>query len=119
VNLIIIGTDHRLQNSIAQDENKAWVSRSGGTRYRRLIVYCIEKLGAKAILEEAHERQESIAPTLASKIVKERGLVWQSMGLGQPGPRDGLMYPTLEEAFRTLSGHPKAANDGHLKTGQR
>lgn len=100
--LLIIGTDHRLQQSIRRDDNEEWVPRTGGNRYRRLIVHCIEKLGAKAILEEAHERQESIAPTVASKITKERGLVWQSMGPGQPGLNDGLMHPaTIAEAFRT------------------
>jgi len=102
VNLVIIGTDHRLQHSIAEDENKVWVPRSGGNRYRRLIVHCVEKLGTKAILEEVHEKQESIAPTIASGIAKERGLSWQAMGLGQPGPNDGLMYPTtIADAFRT------------------
>lgn len=101
MNLLIIGTDHRLQQSICRDETQAWVPRSGGTRYRRLIVHCIEKLGAQAILEEAHQQQESIAPTIASRIAKECGLSWQSMGLGQPGLNDGLIYPPLEEAFRS------------------
>ena len=101
MNLVIIGTDHRLQQSICRDDTQAWVPRSGGTRYRRLIVHCVEKLGTEAILEEAHEQQESIAPTIASRIAKERSLSWQSIGLGQPGLDDGLIYPPLEEAFRS------------------
>lgn len=99
--LVIVGTDHRLQQSIVRDETNAWVPRSGGSRYRRLIIHCIEKLGAEAILEEAHEQQESLAPTIASRVAKERGLSWQSIGISQPGLNDGLIYPPLEEAFRS------------------
>jgi hypothetical protein len=50
--VVLIGTDHRLQQSILQDQGtKAWVPR-GGTRYRKLITHCIAKLGVRAILEE-------------------------------------------------------------------
>jgi hypothetical protein len=100
--VIIIGTDHNLQQSIVRDDKtKAWVPRTGGHRYRKLIVYCIEKLGAKSILEEAHVDQERTAPTIASTIAKERGLVWRSLGLGEPGFSDALLEPPLVEAVRS------------------
>jgi hypothetical protein len=92
--LIIIGTDHRLQQTIVQnDQTKAWIPRSGGHRYHRLIAYCIEKLGAKVILEETDVNQDRIAPTIGSAIARERGLVWQCIGLGEPGLSDCLMDP--------------------------
>jgi hypothetical protein len=98
--LIVIGTDHRLQQAIVQDERaKTWVPRSGGRRYRRLVAYCIEKLGAKAILEETHIDQDRIAPTIGSIIAKERGLVWQCLGLGEPGLSDFLSDPPLVQAI--------------------
>jgi hypothetical protein len=59
-------------------------------------------LGAKAILEEAHEHQETMAPTIASTMATERGLPWVALGgPGQPGLEDALVVPPLEEAFRT------------------
>jgi hypothetical protein len=99
--LIIIGTDHRLQQTVVQDEKtKAWIPRSDGHRYRKLIAYCIEKLGAKAVLEEAHVDQERTAPTIASTITKKHGLVWQSLGLdGAPDISDVLLDPPLSEAL--------------------
>jgi len=54
----------------------------GGHRHRKLIAYCMNKSGAKAILEETHVEQERTAPTIASTMAKERGLVWRSLGLG-------------------------------------
>jgi len=100
--LVLIGTDHRLQQSIVRDEtNTCWVARNGGHRYRRLIIHCIEKIGVKAILEEAHEKQESIAPTLASTIAKERNLIWQALALGAPDLSDGLFDPPFSELFRS------------------
>ncbi|SRR6266852_805532 len=102
--LIIIGTDHRLQQTITQnDQTKAWVPRSGGHRYRRLIAHCIEKLGAKAILEETHVNQDRIAPTIGSAIAKERGLIWQCIGLGEPGLSDCLMDPPIAQAMASGS----------------
>jgi hypothetical protein len=104
MSLILIGTDHRLQQSIVQvvnrDGKSIWVPRSGGERYRKLIAHCIEKLGAKAILEETHPNQDQIAPTLASRIAKKRGLLWQALGLGEPGLSDALSDPPLIEAIR-------------------
>jgi hypothetical protein len=99
--LIIIGTDHRLQHAVVQDDKtKAWVPRNGGHRYRRLIAYCIEKLGAKAVLEETHVDQERTAPTIASTIAKKHGLVWRSLGLdGAPDLSDALVDPPLSEAL--------------------
>ena len=99
--LVIIGTDHRLQQTVIRDTNtKAWIPRKNGHRYRRLIAYCIDKLGAKAILEEAHADQERTAPTICSTIAKERGLPWQSIGLSEPSPGDALCDPPFMEAFR-------------------
>ena len=98
--LVIIGTDHRLQHSVFQDANtKKWVPRRGGHRYRRLIAYCIEKLGVKAILEEAHAEQERTAPTIASRIAKERGLDWQALGMGEPKLSDFLFDPPFMQAI--------------------
>jgi hypothetical protein len=98
--LIIIGTDHCLQQAIMQDDQtKAWLPRSGGRRYHRLISYCIVKLGAKAILEETYVNQDRIAPTIGSGIAKERGLVWQCIGLGEPGLSDWLIDPPIVQAW--------------------
>src|SRR5258708_4364814 len=100
--VIIIGTDHYLQQSIVRDDKtKSWVPRTGGHRYRKLIAHCIEKLGAKAILEETHVDQERVAPTIASTMAKEHGLVWRSLGLGEPELSDGLLDPPLVEAMRS------------------
>jgi hypothetical protein len=106
--LIIIGTDHRLQHSIVQtgqrDGKSIYVTRNG-RRYRKLIAHCIEKLGAKAILEETHPNQNKLAPTLASITAKQRGLVWQTLGLdgegvANPGLSDVLLDVSPVEAAR-------------------
>lgn len=73
--------------------------RDGGHRYRKLLAYCLDKLSAKAILEETHPKQEETAPTIASTMAKERGLVWRSLGIGEPGLFDALLDPPLAEAF--------------------
>jgi hypothetical protein len=100
--LVLIGTDHRLQTSIVQDATtKVWIPRNGGHRYRKLLAYCLDKLGAKAILEETHPKQEETAPTIASNMAKERGLIWQSLGIGEPGLFDVLPDPPLAEAFHS------------------
>jgi|GEM_PF-5639982 len=100
--LVLIGTDHRLQQSVVQDERtKVWLRRDGGHRYRKLIVYCIEKLSVKAVLEETHPNQEQTAPTIASVVAKERGLVWQTLGLGEIALEDALLDPPLAEAIRS------------------
>jgi hypothetical protein len=91
--LILIGTDHRLQQSVRLDPvTKSWVPRDG-TRFRRLVLYCIENLGAKVILEEVHPKQEQVTPTICSVIAKQRGLRWVSLGMGEPGLADVLLYP--------------------------
>src|SRR5712692_8275339 len=100
--LILIGTDHRLQTSIVQDaKTKVWIPRDGGHRYRKLLAHCLDILGAKAILEETHPKQEETAPTIASTMAKERGLVWQTLGLGEPGLFDVLFDPSPAEAFHS------------------
>jgi hypothetical protein len=92
--LVLIGTDHCLQHAIVRDDKtKVWVPRKGFHRYRKLIAYCIDKLGARAILEETHPNQQQTAPTIASSIAKERDLVWQTLGLGEPGLSDVLFDP--------------------------
>jgi len=99
--LILIGTDHRLQMTIAQDPTtKAWVPRTGGQHFRKLIIFCIEQLGAGAILEEAHSEQEGIAPTICSTVAKERGLPWQALAMGEPDLTDALFNPPFGEAMR-------------------
>lgn len=98
--LVLIGTDHRLQSAVTQDpETKAWVPREG-QRFRRLITYCMEKFGAKAILEEAHPKQEQVAPTICSAIAKEHGIAWKALALGEPDFSDALLDPPLAEAMR-------------------
>jgi len=98
--LILIGTDHRLQHSVAQGAvTGTWIPRQG-MRFRRLVVYCLDKLGASAILEEVYAEQDRIAPTICSLIAKERNLPWQPISLGQPGVSDGLFDPPLSDAFR-------------------
>src|SRR5260370_16847609 len=83
--VILIGTDHRIQTSVVQDETtKAWVPRKGGVLYRKLITYCIEKLGAKVMLEEAHPRQEQTAPPMASPLPKHHILTFQTPVLSRP-----------------------------------
>ncbi len=96
---VLIGTDHRLQSSVAQNEERVWVPRSG-TRYRKLISYCLNRLGATAILEEAHVLQESVAPTIASLIAKEQGITWQSMSIGEINLNDLITDPPISEAQR-------------------
>jgi hypothetical protein len=81
--VVIIGTDHRLQASVMQDPITGRWLRRRGMNYRRLILYCIDKLGVKAILEETHPKQERVEPSLASVIAKERGLIWQTIGCGE------------------------------------
>lgn len=99
--LTIIGTDHRLQQSLVQDpQTKAWIPRNG-QRYRKLIIYCIENLGIKAILEEAHPSQERTSPTICSTIAKERLLPWKAISLSEPSLKDALLDPPLLEAVRT------------------
>lgn len=101
--LILIGTDHRLQQSVVQDnEARAWVPRNGGHRYRRLLLYCVDKLGAKAILEETHVNQEHTAPTIGSTLAKQRSLPWKCIGLGEPGLSDCLMDPPLAQAVASM-----------------
>ena len=56
-------------------------------------------MGAKTILEEAHVNQDRIAPTIGSAIAKERGLVWQRIGLGEPRLADCLMDPPMVQAM--------------------
>jgi hypothetical protein len=100
--LVLIGTDHRLQQAIVQDgKTKVWVPRNGGHRYRNLVTYCIEKLGVKAVLEETHPSQEQTAPTIASGAAKKHSLVWQTLGLGEIGFEDALLDPPLAEAIRS------------------
>ncbi len=100
--VILIGTDHRIQTSVVQDETtKAWVPRKGGVLYRKLITYCIEKLGAKVMLEEAHPRQEQTAPTMASTLAKQHSVTWQTLGIGEPGPSDVLYDPPLIQAIHS------------------
>lgn len=100
--IILIGTDHRLQTSVVQDKTtKIWLPRVGGDRYRKLLTYCIEKCGVKAILEETHPDQEKTVPTIASTTAKKHSVVWQSLGLGEPGPSDALIDPPLAEAIRS------------------
>ncbi len=101
MSVILVGTDHGLQQSVFQDDKtKAWLPRNGGRRYRKLLAYCINKFGVKAVLEETHVHQERAAPTIGSIMARERGLVWQTLGLGgQPGPSDCLSDPPLIEAM--------------------
>lgn len=99
--IVLVGTDHRLQQTIVQDEQtKAWVPRNGGNRYRKLVAFCVERLGVKAIFEESHPKQEQTAPTIASTIAKRLSLPWQSLGLGQPGLGDALLDPPPDVAIR-------------------
>jgi len=97
--VIVIGTDHRIQQSIARDDaNKTWIPRTS-PQYSKLINYCVTKLGAQVILEEAAPEQEKIAPTICSGIAKEHGLVWEPIALGTPALSDGLFDPPLQEAI--------------------
>jgi hypothetical protein len=98
--LILIGTDHRLQYTVTQNlDTKAWVPRDG-QRFRRLIAYCIKKLGPRAILEEAHPKQEQLAPTICCTIAKEHSIAWKALALGEPDLSDVLLDPSLSEAMR-------------------
>jgi hypothetical protein len=114
--IILIGTDHRLQQSVVRDEQtKLWVPRTGGQQYRKLIHHCIAKMGAKAILEEAHADQDRIASTIASLVARERGLKWISIGLGEPGLEDALIEPPLFEALQTRTKPEILAGIDNLK----
>src|SRR5260370_23136568 len=98
--LILIGTDNRLQYSSTQNpETKAWVPREG-QRFRRLIAHSIEKLGARAILEEAHAREQQVAPTICCAIAKEHGIAWKALALGEPDLSEVLLDTPLNEAMR-------------------
>jgi|SRR5260221_7159087 len=117
--LILIGTDHHLQQTVAQDaHSQKWVARSGGQNFRRLVAHCIDKLGAQAILEEVHPKQEERAPTICSKIAKERGMQWSSIGSGEPGVSDVLFEHPLEEA-RRLGIKPVMLAGRHVLNTQR
>jgi hypothetical protein len=99
--LVLIGTDHNLQQSLRKDPvSNAWIPRDA-KRFRRLIAYCIDKFGVKIILEEAHPMQDETAPTIGSSIAKERGLPWKALGYGEPDPSDVLIEPPIQEAIRT------------------
>lgn len=99
--LNIIGTDHRLQQSVSKGDSPiTWVPRDGH-RFRRLITFCIEKLGAESILEEAHPDQERTSPTICSAIAKECHLPWKAISLSEPSFQDVLFDPPLEEALRS------------------
>jgi hypothetical protein len=100
MSVVLIGTDHGLQQSVfLDDKTKAWLPRNGFW-YRKLLAYCIREFGIKAVLEETHVDQERKAPTIGSIMAKERGLVWQTLGLaGQPGLYDCLSDPPLIEAI--------------------
>jgi hypothetical protein len=99
--LILVGTDHRLRQSVSQDpRSKKWAVRTGGRNFRRLVVHCIDKLGAQAIFEEIHPKQEELAPTICSQIAKDRALKWESIGSGEPNHSDALFDRSSEEARR-------------------
>src|SRR5438067_754589 len=99
--LILVGTDHRLQQSVAFDAaNKKWNPRDG-SHFRKLVVYCVQKLGARLVLEEAHARQEQVAPTLCSIISKEMAVKWEAISLGEPGIPDALFDPPFAEALQS------------------
>jgi hypothetical protein len=101
MNLILIGTDHRLQSSVVKIHGQQkWVPRTGGKHFIDLVAHCVEKLGAKAILEEAHEDQEKTAPTLCSTFAKQKGIPWICMGLGEPGFAD-VLFDRPEEAIQS------------------
>jgi hypothetical protein len=99
--LVLIGTDHNLQQSVRKDPvSNAWIPRDA-KRFRRLIAHCIDKLEVKIILEEAHPKQDETAPTIGSSIAKERGLPWKALGYGEPDLSDALIEPPIQEAIRT------------------
>lgn len=99
--LILIGTDHRLQMTVAKGpEPQSWIPRSGNG-FRRLIRFCIERLGVEVILEEAHADQERIAPTICSTVAKDKGITWQALAMGEPDLSDGLIDPPIVEAIRS------------------
>ena len=99
--LIVVGTDHRLQQTVTQDpRSKTWFPRTGGRNFRRLVVHCIDRLGAQAILEEVHPDQEQREPTICSRIAKERGLTWMCIGSGEPGISDALFERPPQEALQ-------------------
>jgi len=89
--LFIVGTDHRLQQSIAPKDGGGWIPRTGGRKFRRGIDYFLMALGVKAICEEGHARQEEIAPTICSVLAKQHNVSWTCMAMGEPELQDGLI----------------------------
>jgi hypothetical protein len=98
VKLYIVGTDHRLQQSIAAKPGGGWIQRTGGQRFRRCVSYFLSQ-GVKVICEEVHQRQDEIAPTICSALAKEHKVRWICMGIGEPSPLDVLTDKPLIEAF--------------------
>jgi hypothetical protein len=97
--VIVVGTDHRIQQSIAQDATKTtWVPRTS-PRFSKLIICCLRDSGAKVILEEVLPEQEKVAPTICSAIAKERGIAWEPVALGTPDLSQGFFDPPLQEAI--------------------
>lgn len=88
--LFIIGTDHRLQQSVAPKVGGGWIQRTGGRKFRRGITYCLTSLGVKAICEEAHAQQKAIAPTICSTLAKQHNVPWIPMAMGEPDLQDGV-----------------------------
>lgn len=78
--LFIIGTDHRLQQTVAPKKGGGWIQRTGGRRFRRCITHFLTSLGVKAICEEAHAQQEEVAPTICSTLAKQHNIPWICLG---------------------------------------
>jgi len=93
--LILIGTDHRIQQSVTKGPNGAWLPRAS-PRFHKLVTHCLRKLGATTILEEAHPEQEKVAPTICSEIAKELKLSWKAISVGQPNVADALYDQPIE-----------------------
>jgi hypothetical protein len=92
VKLFIVGTDHRLQQTIAPKAGGGWIQRTGGRKFLRGITYFLTSLGVKAICEEAHARQEEIAPTICSALAKQYKLPWICIAdSSSPDLEDGLI----------------------------
>jgi hypothetical protein len=116
--LILIGTDHRLQTTVAKGpEPLSWLPRSSNG-FRRLVDFCIQKLGVETILEEAHADQEKIAPTFCSIIAKGCGITWQALAMGEPDLSDGLFDPPIVEAIQSGVKPKLLAGKYVLKTQQ-
>lgn len=94
--LILIGTDHRIQHSVTKGPNGAWVRRTS-PRFRKLVTYCVHKLGAKAILEEVLPEQEEVAPTICSQVAKEFKLPWKAISTGEMNLSDALYEQPIED----------------------